>query len=767
MSHVQIRPIGTTVRQVVTDNAPPTVSPELMETIVGICRQVIDDKKAGQYANAAVDILLVDLKVDSDLDLDSVKAFVINEYGTFEIPKTNDITDLASFKINNTETATSFPAYLRVLRTSQAVQATGVLTVDASNIIHAAIASSAVTVSGLDVSFATGADFVTATVAVGDVLQLTDVNNSSAVRRFRIGAIVDLDTLTLESKNPDGIGDLANGTHLAISVFRPVYTLTDTAAKFLDNQTRPLDDGLSAGSKLYPQPGDTLSNQATFDGLYAFAKYQPLVGSSATWRIKTWTSNTAVVLDPLPSGGTGPQWAGPPMVSLATARYSVQTQEPAVGRVPLALADVLQTYRALRHDIVGIPTKIQGTAQSLETFGPPVVDNPLGLAMFGAASISPTLQVMGVAVASNDTTGHAVALDALTTEEEPYDLVPLSTSPDVITLYKSHVAAVSAPEERKERTLTFSLAIPTRAIRVDLGDAVSVDVTAGSPPKIDIAGAAFLTNGTIPGDRIELDDGVNTGVRQFVVSFVVSETRVEVLSLNPDSLGALADGTYDSVKVVSANYTAQQQADILVSTAEAYNDRRLTLVLPDQIFLSPQGTEIEVDGSYAAAHIGALYAINDPGRPLSLEPVPGISRIKGSNSRFTEVQMRQLTSAGILLLEQRSALVSPVIRHEVTTDVSNKKVQQRSFTRVVDALAKSLRKVLNGILGRERMTDEFLNKANVAICSVLEDFVRKKRISSFEIEDFGISAVDATALAVRITANIPNVGNNVDIVLEV
>lgn len=764
MPHVEIRDIGTTVRQVIAPTAPALGNPELMEVIIGINRQVISEQKAGQYAAAAVDILLTDLLATSVLDATSVEVQVENEFGKFDIPKTNDITDLASFKINLTSTATSFPAYLRVLRTSQTVQATGVLAVDDSTIIQATIASAAVTISGNDVTVATAAF---GSALAGDVLELLDDNNADVLRRFRISAPVDADTVTVESKNPDGVGDLANGTHTNIRVFRPIYTLTDTAAKYLDKQTRPIDDGLIAGSKLYPQPGDTISNPATFKGLYAFVSYQPLVGSSQTWRIKLWTSNTSIGLVLTPSGGTGPQWSGPPMSANPSVRYSIQTQEPAVGRVPLAAADVYQSYIALRNDLVNIPTKIQGATQSLATFGPAVAENPLGLAMFEAATISPTLQVMGVAVASNDATGHALALDALTVEEEPYDLVPLTTATDVISLYKAHVNAVSAPEERKERTLTFALATPTRAIRTDLGDGVVVDVTAGSPPKITIAGAALLTNGSIPGDRFELDDNVNAGLRQFTITFVVSETTAEVLSLNPDSLGALVDGTYDAVKIVSANYTPAQQVDILVATAEAYSDRRLTYVFPDTAVLSPQGTEITVDGSFAAANVAALYAINDPGRPLSLEPVPGLTRVTGSNSRFTNAQLKQLTSAGIFVLTQTSPLVSPIIRHEVTTDVSDKKVQQRSFTRIVDALAKALRKTLNGILGRERMTDEFLNKANVAISSVLEDFMRKKRISDYVINDFGISETDATALAVAIAVTIPNVGNNIDITLVV
>lgn len=769
MASVEIRDIGTTVRQVIAEDAPALASPELMQVVIGINRQVEVKESAGQYSNQEVDILLANLLATSELEEGTVDVFIVNEFGEFEIPESSDITDLVSFKVSTTNTAVTLPAYLRVKRTSQAVHATGSVSVSDTTVVSASVASAVCTLAALEITV-TGADFVTDGVLAGDVLELVDVNNSDALRRFRVTADAAAATvLALEDLDPDGLGtDLAAGTHENIRVFRPVYTLSDTVAKFIDYKTRPMDDGLAAGSKMYPQPGDTITNPATFSGLYAFAQYEPLVGTALIWRIKTWTSNTSVILDPMPSGGTGPQWVGAPLTGITSVRYWVQTEEPAIGRVPTALADIKQSYQALRKDLVGVPTKVQGTAESLSIFGPAVAENPLGLAMFMAATISPNQQVMGVAVETDDAVGHGVALDALTTEEEPYDLVPLSTSASIISLYQAHVNAVSAPEERKERTLTFSLPIPTRQVKVNLGDAVTIDVTSGSPSKVSIAGASFLTNGVGPGDIIELkDSGHSLALRQFTITFVVSDSEVEVAALNPDTLGDLADGDHDAVLIATKEFTAQEKVDILVATAEAYKDRRLTLVLPDKIYVAPSGSEIEVSGAFAASNVAALYAINEPGAPMSLAPVPGISRISGSNDTFTNAQLKELTSAGIMMLVQTSPLVSPIIRFEASTDVSNKKVQQRSYTRVVDALAKALRNTLNAILGRERMTDEFLNKANVAISAVLESFLEKGRITDFAIEDFGISSSDATALAVVITASIPNVGNNIDITLVV
>ena len=769
---VIIRDIGTTVTQVIQPTAPAIAAPELMQVNVGINRQVVTKKLAGQYAAAALTLSLVDLLGTSTLTSDSVDVFVINEFGEFEIPDNGDITDLESYDINGTGTATTFPDFLRVYRESQGVQATGVLDVDVSTVQSANIAGPvATTVAGNDVTV-TGATYLTDTVLAGDIIELEDVNFANATRRFRVSADAAAETvLSVEDKDPDGLGDLANGSHENVVVYRPIYTLSDTAALFFDRKTRPIDDALAAGSKTYPQPGDTIGTPSTYTGLYAFVKYTPLVGSTATWRIKEWVSNTEVRLDLVPSGGSGPQWAGPPMSDNASVRYWVQTQEPAVGRSPAGLADVYQSYDALRADLVGVPTKIQGTTESLEVFGPADPKNPLGLAMFLAATIAPNIQIMGIAVASDDVTGHGAALTALTPEEDPYDLVPLTTDPAVISLYQTHVNALSAPDERKERTLTFATVLPLRDIRANLGDGVTVTATSGSPDTLTIAGAGFLTNGAGPGDFVELNDTGNSDVlRRFRITHVVDETTVEIDTLDPDTLGDLATGAHDGVKVVSPDFTAQQKVDKLVAAAGAYADRRLTMVLPGEVFieLDEDVGEIQVGPEFAANNLAALSATVDAALPLSKSTVPGISRISGTNSQFSNIQIRELRSGGVLVLTQKSPLVSPVIDFEVTTDVSNQKVQQRSFTRLVDAMAKALREVLDQITGRERLTDEFLNKAQTAIASVMdrqEDPLR--RITGYTITDFGISATDATALVVVIEASVPNVGNNIDITLIV
>lgn len=763
-----LAPIGTNITQVLVGVAPQVQSPELLQAVVGVCRQVVKDTDAGLYANVDVQRDLAGLLPLSTLDINSVHIYIVNELGRFEIAE-GSVATLKEFEIDLDLRSVDLPAWLRVDRTSQALSKTGTFTVTQGVVKQSLIASASVTVLGTVVAV-TGANFNTA--VAGDILKLNDVNHGGLTRYFRIVADGSGVDVTIEDADPDGIGALASGTHTNISAYTPVYTISDASAQFLGNRTRPTDDALAGGGtepKLYPQVGDNLGDPSTFTGLYAFVKYAPSVGSPQTWRALTWISNTAITLDPQ----TGSGWGYPPLLGLANVYYSVVTEEPAVGRVPAGHAQIFQDYIALRGDITAQPTLVQGSTQAAEVFGPPVAENPLGLGMFIATSINTTLQVMGVAIIEDSPVGHAAALEALSFENDPYYIDPISSRTDVATLYKAHVDQMSAPDQRRERITAVHLPIPIRAILQDLsGGPVAVSVNNGPPPKITITGALFMTNGVVPGNLVELQD-VNNGsvLRQFYITHIVSEAAVEVLDLDPDGVGTLSSGNMTGVKIVTANYTTQQKVTALRAAGIAFSDRRVTLVEPDKNVIAPDLVDIPIDGSYVAVAIDALYSISEPGQPLSGVDIPVIKSVSGSNNTFTPVQLGQLSGGGVLMAVQYSQIAPPQIYFELTTDIDDpsgagKKTQQRSFTIVVDSLAKALRQAINPQLGRNRITPEFLNKIYTTVFLVL-DFYKsaKHRITDFVIDSVTQDPDVADAIRIDIHVTIPNVANYANVTL--
>jgi Fe2+ transport system protein FeoA len=678
-----IRPIGVNIFQEFDEAAAAPAASELKQVLIGVNKQVVPMTAGGTYANDAVDIPLVDLLATSELEADSVKVWVFNEFGLFEIPKddtgiTSD--DLSSYTVNGVNAGTVFPEYLRVERKSTPISVTG--------------------------------------------------------------AIVE-----------------AGG---------PTFTLQDPNATFLNRRTRPIDDALAAGSKLYPQVGDTLVDPSTFLGLYAYVQLRPVDGVApyTRFRIIGWNSETELQLDPL----------GPPVPAAATnVRYEIITEEPAAGRIPGATAEVRQSYTALRKDDLGKVITVFGAADALAKAGSAVDANPLGLAALKVALINPAQEFYIVRVASDDAVGHALAAEKVALSDAYY-MCPITAKKEVNDIYVTQATQLSLPEGRKERRAFIHQEFDDRLLVRDLGDGVAVDVTGA--PSIVILTAQFLSWGTVPGQFVELKDTGLPGdpLRQFLITHVVSETEVEVSTLDPGGLGALVIGSMDAVKIVSAPYDAAQLKDVVKNAAEGYANRRVNFFQPEELRVTEAqvvvadtavgGESVWVSGKYWGSIIAAMYAADEPGQPISTKQVPQVLAVRGSWDVWNEPQQRELTSSGVFLMVQKNESTLPFIRHQVTTDTSSKQKQESSFGDVVDSLALGLRETITDLFGANVINKQFLDLLRVRVDSFFRFHKdHTQRISDFDITAIGQSTIPGLedTVAIRVLLDVPNVANNADV----
>lgn len=754
----EIRDIGVFVTQELAPTAPAPATPVQRQVISGVNRQIITKKKAGLYANVQIEIPLVDLLATSVLDDVSVQVFIKNHFGEFEILVGTPLTDLKSFSIGAGEAGTILPAYLRVSRTSQLESKTGALALVQGTIRQALLAGPVtITVSG-NVVTVPGANF--GTVVAGDLLELNDGGHAGVLRRFRASAPGSGTAFTAETLNPDAVGALANGASVTnVTAYQPIYKFTDINAKFVSNSTRPIDDAQASGSKLYPQPGDTFSTPSTFKGLYAF-----VVLAGTKYRIMTWAGNinaleTEIILDPT-------NVALPLSVVGSNITYTVVTEEPATGRISGVAADVIQSYKALRKDKLGIVNSVLGPADALAQFGPADDDNPLGLAAFLAATINSATAVYVVQAEADTLVGHATALDAIS-KVRAYHLCPVTSQKAVADAYVAQATNLSVPTARKVRVAYFNLPVPQRLVPVDLGS-VTVTVTS-SPNTLTLAGASFLTAGVTAGQLVEFNDPTASTVgalRQFFVTHVVDADTVQVGSLNPDALGTVTTGVKNNVKVVSANFTAEQKKDAMVSLAQGYTNRRARLISPDKTTLNVAGVTVVTDGKYWGSLIGAMYAAREPGTPISTLEVPLVLSVSGSWDVFTAEQIREMRSAGVFQIIQELEGAPPIIDHQVTTDTRSKKVQEPSFTHVVDSLDEGLRQTLNPLFGKANLNKEFLLGLSLAIDGFFKSRKENRRqIDGYLVLEVGRSTVPGLedSVAVRVQIDVPPVANNADV----
>lgn len=143
---------------------------------------------------------------------------------------------------------------------------------------------------------------------------------------------------------------------------------------------------------------------------------------------------------------------------------------------------------------------------------------------------------------TNEVTGYLNALDKLSMNESAYYMVPLTQNPTVRDAFVTHVGAMSAPEEKKERVCYLSYGLP-------LGDLESVTGTIepgleGGNKAILDPGQNFLSSYNVtPGDTIVVTTPA-AYAGEYTVAAGSTEDRVELESNNWGQ--AAVNGTYDA-----------------------------------------------------------------------------------------------------------------------------------------------------------------------------------------------------------------------------
>jgi hypothetical protein len=87
----------------------------------------------------------------------------------------------------------------------------------------------------------------------------------------------------------------------------------------------------------------------------------------------------------------------------------------------------------------------------------------------------------------------------------------------------------------------------------------------------------------------------------------------------------------------------------------------------------------------------------------------GFTRVVGSNDRFSSTQLGAMAAGGAWILIQEAPGAPIIARHALTTDMASIEVRESSVTKIVDFVAKFLRRSLLGYIGRFNVTQGFLD----------------------------------------------------------
>jgi hypothetical protein len=423
------------------------------------------------------------------------------------------------------------------------------------------------------------------------------------------------------------------------------------------------------------------------------------------------------------------------------------------GNVASVKCQIYVAYRALRLDVTAKAKSpallnFSDTTTLESVLAPLTVDNPLGLGLYFALLNAPNTNVTGLGVDEQNSgypDGTIAAYTRAATFLEGYEvyaIAPLTHDPSVFQVFGTHVTVMSSPENKGERIVLINPSVPTSKIDTLVASGVNGNSTP-SPNVFDTGvanlGALLLAQGVTPGplvvsDGVYLDigNGSKYSISDITDSVVTVQTSGFQPGENDDAYYAtvalpepliaeafavrirgaalvLPDGTPDKDNIA---LTVQQQA-------QGYLNRRIWSTFPDQCAATLSGVEQVIDGFYLNAAIAGMVSQQPPQQSFTNFPMTGFTRVIGSNDTFSERQLNVVAAGGNYIIVQDAPATPLISRMALTTDMTSIETRTDSITKVVDFVAKFMRRGLKNFIGRFNITQGFLDSLGHVIQGLL------------------------------------------------
>lgn len=419
-------------------------------------------------------------------------------------------------------------------------------------------------------------------------------------------------------------------------------------------------------------------------------------------------------------------------------------------------APIIVAYKGLRLDlspdadnpsllVVSDTTALEEAADPIST------DNPGSLMTYLSLLNAPTVSVaaIGVPEISADAPegtplGYSKCADFLE-NEEVYAIATGTHSPVVHQAFLTHVNAMSEPEQKGERIYFFNPRIPDRALPTLVGSGTDANSTANDNEvtvEINLA-PNLIANGIDPNLPINPDTGaienevyldLGGDDNYYLVKEVVAGTTVKLRT--SFATGENADAFYSSTdltgSVISDDWTVsirgeqllvagtdkpdrERIAETIQAAAQAYGFRRGFYVHPDQCGINVTGLEQLVEGYYATACIVGMVGQQPPQQGFTNFPITGLTRVVGSNDKYTNRHLNVMAAGGVYILVQDAQGAPVTCRHQLSTDLTSIEARELSITKVVDFTAKFMRAGLRIYIGRSNITQPFLDNLSTVV----------------------------------------------------
>jgi hypothetical protein len=266
-------------------------------------------------------------------------------------------------------------------------------------------------------------------------------------------------------------------------------------------------------------------------------------------------------------------------------------------------------------------------------------------------------------------------LDELELDSSIYAMSFATSNTAGINALIGHVTTQSLPANKKERIAFIgkSYSVTTKANRSSEATAIS------------------NSNATIGSKRILSVYSGDSYIKQSWPTPVISK----VLTNNTFSMKTAVVYTYtDSLGVVQT-----------VKVGTAVSATLVTNLIANKTL----DVYVKVPGHYSATSEASKVAATNPQTPFTNTSVLGVDKIEKVSDWFTESHLDEIAGGGTYIVDQASALSSPYVRHQLSTDVTTVENSELNITRQVDYASKYYRGVVSPFIGKTLITKNTLD----------------------------------------------------------
>ena len=325
-----------------------------------------------------------------------------------------------------------------------------------------------------------------------------------------------------------------------------------------------------------------------------------------------------------------------------------------------------------------------------------IVDLQNPIAAMAAVALKGGRPVYAIAVGDDTREEYRKAFSVLAKSTNAYGIVLGSTKKDIIDECMTFVEQQAAPSVANYKIMYYGL--PANDVDT-LMDDVRADISADSKGTT-VTGSEFYVKGILEGDTVVI------GSKTYTVSSVESDTKL--------TLTAADDITYGPCRLSITRVVEGSELVELLKKSVYTTSHRAYCVF---------GDGINVDGfEDAPAWLLAALPAGMRAGEYCQRPISNLAynNCTADNKMvLAPGNLRELASRGVWILANTADGSQVYNYHQLSTDMSDKKLQEQSYTTNFDNISRGARALLAPYYGNSNISEEFLNQMQANLMAYL------------------------------------------------